>query len=305
MVEESDRVQFMSMKIKTGEELSLYQRYIGNGTELWFFGSGLGEYTMFNQIGDSFLSLVDKGEDPELGRIIFSIGHGITAFMSYRGDHNLCWIWSLPVDKVKDYINQLPCKQDLFVSIDPEINRAASEHGLKTLQMCSGVNPRLFYPLNLRRDGIAYAGLDNKSKAQRSIVIEPAMKYQGFEWVSQFTNKLMSIKELNEYYNKKQIMLGMVDEGRHGRPYMPTKVMETLATGTPLIIYKLFETENYLGFHYPYMTESAEQTDQLIQQILSDYDETINTFKEYSKKVVERHNYENKLKCIFKELEAT
>lgn len=287
------------------EEVPLYQRYIGDRTELWFFGSGIGEYTMFQQMGDSFLTLIDQGEDPELGKIMFSIGHGVTAYMAYRGDYNVCWIWAIAPKEVNMYLRGLSCKQNLLISSEPEINASAEVEGLASLNMCGGINPRLFYPLGLERRGIAYAGLDNKSEHQRRIVVEPAMRRGGFEWVSRFKDGLMTIDQLNRYYNTKQIMLGMVDENRHNLPYIPTRVMETLATGTPLITYRLYEHEKTLGFHYPYMTESAEQTTELIDRILGDFDTVLWEMKGYAQKVVELHNYEDKLRLIFKALKET
>jgi len=70
VVDDKERIQGRQIETQIDGHTAIihhYIRFIGQGTELWIFGSGLGEHTLAQQIGDSFLSIVDKGEDPQLG----------------------------------------------------------------------------------------------------------------------------------------------------------------------------------------------------------------------------------------------
>ena len=48
--------------------------------------------------------------------------------------------------------------------------------------MTMDVAPRFFKPLFLEREGLGYAGLDNKTDEQKHIVLGPALKRDDFEW---------------------------------------------------------------------------------------------------------------------------
>jgi len=301
VVEESNRIQYVRYTAPDNTSSPLYQRYIGDKTELWLFGSGLGEYTMFQQIGDSFLGMVDAGKDPELGRVMIGLGHSDTAFMVYKGDYNVVWTWALPEYKLQPYLNRLLCKPDLFMSNEPRINEIMEHSGYKTLRMCSGVNPRFFYPMNLERKGIGYCGVDNKGKDQRDIIIKPAQKYD-FEWISRFGDRFLEITELNEWYNSKEIVLGMIHDDRQNISYMPTRVPETLASGTPLLTYRIHNLKDSLGFEYPYQSSSAEETAEMLEKMLNEYNAVLEEVRKYSEYVVEKHSYEKKLNQIFEEL---
>ena len=301
MVNPEDRMNSVSYTNLEGVKVPLYQRFIGDKTECWFFGSGLGEFTMFRQMGDSFLQMVDEGNDPELGRIMFSMGHGDSAFMSYKGDYNVVWTWGLPINKLEPYLKRLQVKPDLFMSNDPPLNEHTEKLGVKSIQMCAGVNPSMFYPLNLERKGIGYCGVDNKGKRQFEIMIKPALRYD-FQWISKFKDELLEISDLNIWYNKKQLVLGMVHESRQNVRYIPTRVIETLATATPLIIYKIHELEESLGFKYLYQSTHPDMTDKMINYIIDNPEKVNQEFKKYSEDVVEIHDYKIKLGKIFEEL---
>lgn len=281
-----------------------YQRYWGEETECWFFGCGLGEQTMFIQIGTSFLEMVDEGNDPKLGRIMFSMGHGLMAFQPYKGDHNVIWTWAMRPHQIDIYLNGITCHPDLFIINQKEINKIIESKGIKTITMQSaGVNPKHFFPMNKPREGIGFCGIDSKGEEQKRIVIEPARAYN-FEWMNKTKDDFRSVRELNEWYNNKQIVLGMVHKERGSYKYVPTRVPETLASETPLIISKLYELEENMGFDYPYQTTSAKQTKYWIDYILDDYDSVQKEMGKYAKIVREKHNYKNILNTIFEELKA-
>lgn len=295
-----DRIQTMTWRMEDGTEVPMYQRYIGEETELWMFGSGVGEYTMFMQIGDSFLNLMDAGEDPCLGRLMCSIGLGITAQLAYKGDYNITWAWGLYPWEIENHIKKQNCRPDLFLSVDPKINLIAEKMGLTTMEFMAGVNTRFFHPLNLNRSGYGYAGVNNKSKEQKHAVLDPILKK--LEWIGQEKSELKTLPELNEWYNSKKILFGMVDEKRQNYSYFPSRIPETLATGTPFITYKSKNLEENLGIKYPWTTSSYEETCDLIELIEEDYVNTLSLFKKYSEHVAENHNYEQRLRMIFKKL---
>ena len=95
----------------------------------------------------------------------------------------------------------------------------------------------------------------------------------------------------------------MIQESRQQIHYVPTRLIESLASGTPLITYRIRDMEKIVGIDYPYQTTSAEETTSLIDDILYDYETTMKKFEMYSLAVREKHSYIVKLKAIFKELE--
>ena len=299
-----DRIQHQKIFYpELNAEIPFYQRYIGDETELWLFGSGLGEYTMFLQMGDCFLQLMEE-HDPAMGRIMMSLGKGESAFMAYQGDYNVSWVWGVSPDELAGYFDRLNVKPDLMLCAWDITRERAEEYGIPSLPMFSGVNPRIFRPLGLERRGLGYAGLDNKGKSQKSIVLHPAMKYGDFEWISKENAPMLSIDEYNGWLNSKQIVFGMVADNRHNTAYVPTRLIETLASGTPLITYKIKDLEKIMGLSYPYQTTSAEETEDLINDILNNYDTVSKRFEMLSIEVREKHSYKVKLKRVLDKLET-
>ena len=298
-----DRVFLMWGLTEEGKPIQpYYQRYIGEETECWFFGCGLGEQTMFIQQGTSFLEMVDEGNDPKLGRIMFSMGHGLMAFQPYKGDHNVIWAWAMRPNQIDPYLKEMDCRPDLFLSRQKEINAIIETRGIKTSLISAGVNPKHFFPMNKPREGIGFCGIDSKGEEQKRIVIEPARAYS-FEWLNKTRDDFRSVRELNEWYNTKQIALGMLGKTRQVCSYIPTRVFETLSSETPLIIFKLYEFEENMGFDYPYQTTSAKQTKYWIDYILDDYDSVQKEIGKYAKIIREKYNYKNTLSVIFEALE--
>lgn len=301
-----DRIRSMQIEVPSEAgniRTHLYSRYIGEGTELWMFGTGLGDQTCIAQIGDCFLSIIDRGEDPYLGRIMLSLGKGLTAFMNYEGDHNVAWVWGVVEKNIDEHLSKFQAKPDWVLGAYDNILDRARELGYNTLKFWSGVNPRFFKPVEgTVRKGYGYAGLP-KSREQQRIVLEPAMKRGGFEWITKDPlESYLTVQELNAWYNTKRIVFGMVEEERQTIRYMPTRFFETLASGTPLIIYRILGCKEYSGIDYPFMTTSAEETDYLIDLIEADYPKTLSVFEDWSDHVRTKHSYEVRLKELFEVL---
>lgn len=299
-----DRIQSYAIKEEhNGQlyELHYYTRFIGEDTEMYLFGNGLGDQTAMTQLGDSFLELLDEGKDPKLGKIIFCVGNGSTAFRNFYGDHVVAWVWGLKPEQIPAHLQRYQVKPDLILSPYRQIRDQAENVGCEALRFWSGVSPRLFKPLGLDRNGIGYSGLA-KSREQQRIVIEPAMKY-GLEWIGKNPDSVyMSIPEYNEWLNTKKLVLGMVSEDRHGIPFVPTRFFEAMASGTPLITYKIYGIEEHSGIEYPYMTESPEETTRLLEWMLDNYEYVMEQTQKWCSHIRKNHSYKERLVEVFDKL---
>jgi len=303
LVKDSDKIRTVGRTFLIAGQLvdtHYYSRYIGKKTELWFFTAGLGDQTLAQQVGDCFLEYCDTIGDPKLGRIMFSFGLAESAMNPYRGDFNVCWPWGVTPEGLENHLSKIKVKQDLIIGPWPERRKAAEDMGLASHPFTVGVGPRFFKPLGLPRKGLGFAGLDNKTESQKHIVLGPAMKRDDFKWHAKtIDDKWLTIPQLNEWYNSKQILFGMIQEYRHRTDYMPTRMMESLASGTPIIEYRIPATPQYFGFEYPYMTESYEETEALINHILKNYDIVHENILRLSDYIRKEHNYTKKLGALF------
>lgn len=281
-----------------GQKLShvLYTRFIGDKTEFWFFGCGLGDQAVISQIGDAFLDLCKEGKDPELGRVMFSFGNGPTSNLVYEGDINIRWTIGVTgyTDWFNEYERNKKIKPDLYLCASQKILDKINEEGLKGILFYQGVG-KTFKQLNNERKGLGYAGLDTKPPEMKNIMLGPALE-RGLEWVSKNPSKgFMSLPELNEWYNSKQIVFGMDWPGNEIYGVVTNRVFETIASGTPFIQYRLKTLNNTLGFNYPYQSSSYEETEELIEKILGDYDSVSEEFGMYSWMVRSNHSYTSRL----------
>jgi len=287
-------------------EIHYYTHLVGEETQLFMFGCGLGDQAVFEQVADSFFKYIDKFGDPKLGRIVVSAGVCRTAFMPYLGDVNCHWVWGGSESDnqwLPHLLNNISIKPDVFLCPSKEVLTEVEEAGFNGLYLPAGVGD-VFEPLNLKRKGFGYAGLDSKSADQKRIVLEPAMKRKGFEWIShtQFC-KFLTLHELNEWYNRKQILFGMATLQNLNLNLLSNRVFESIASGTPFITYRHKAVEEKLGFSYPYQTSTPSETVALIDEILNNFETTLERFKGYSKQIHEKHHYTKRLATLFKYLQ--
>jgi len=237
---------------------------------------------------------------------VISAGVCRTAFMPYRGEINCDWAGggSTPDNQwLSRVLNNISVKPDVFLCASKKVLVEVEEAKYKGLYLPAGVGS-IFKPLNLKREGIGYAGLDSKTAEQKRIVLEPAMSLEGFEWISNKQwNKFLTLSELNKWYNGKQILLGMVTLQNLNLNMMSNRVFESLASGTPFITYRHKAIDETLGFPYPYQTSTQTETAALIDEILNNFETTIKRFKGYSKQVLEKHHYTKRLATLFKYLQ--
>jgi hypothetical protein len=277
-----------------------YTRFMAEETELWCFGCGLGEQAIIEQLGKSFLDYcVDN--DPCLGKIMLAMGNNATSGMPYRGDLNVWYTWSDHKGFIPEYLNRAWITPSLLLCASREIEREAQELGLPSiyLPLATGND---FQPLELLRKGLGYAGNPIKPNDQYETLINPFVNRADFEWKSKHgTDKYLSLKELNAWYNTKQVVFGMIAGHCRTLHLIPNRMYETLASGTPFITGR-YDLEDTFDFKYPYMTDSREETVTLVDQILADYPRHLKQFAEYSKNVRENHTFDVRIKTLMEHL---
>lgn len=282
-----------------------YTRYIGAKTEIWFFGVGLGDLACMQQMGDAFLEICDRGDDPELGRIMVSHGSTVTALQPYKGDLNIWHAWGDRPDWVEYYLSKVSIRPDLCLCISHGVQKHLEKYGFNTFYSPLAVG-RFFKPLGLERKGLGYCGNPTKSKRQYAAVIDPIANRLDFEWHGRNPkDEWWTLPRLNEWYNTKQIVFGMSNEYNIDLAFMSNRVFETLASGTPFIYFKHSGFEETFGYNYPYQTECAEETQALIDIILEDYPVHLARFAKYSEDVLKNHNYVSRLERLFKWLTSS
>lgn len=284
-------------------DMPYYMRFIGEGSEMWFFGSGLGEGTLAQQLGDSFLSLVDEGKDPHLGRVMWSLGYSPASMRPFKGDLNLVWSYGVSPEGLSEalegFVNVRP---DVILSPHKELREKAVELGMRSHHIHAGVG-RFFKPLNIERTGVGFAGLDNKGEDQKYVVLQPAIDRGLLDWRSRNKEDLwMTVEQLNNFYNSLMVTFGMVDKTRQHIDYMPSRIFETLASDTPIITQKLHDFRKAMGFDYPYQTTSYEETEEMMDYIIDNQEEVLKEISKYGAYVRKNHNYKKKLSELFEEL---
>lgn len=308
--EESDsiKVSWQLMDIPDGPIMRRiavlqYIRFMGKKTELWFFGSGLGDQAIVCQIGDAFLKYV-KDDDPGLGRLMFSVGIGPFAYHPWKGDLNLYWAWGgvMGDDWLEDYLGKVDIQPDVFLCPSQIIQEHVEDRGHAAIYLPAGVG-EVFKPLDLERNGLTYVGGRSKSKEQIDAVTGPYLDSPDFEHHGAYGSQFKTIEELNHFYNEKQIAFGMKLEANDRWGIMSNRVTETIASGTPLVQYGYDAIDETLGFHYPYQTFSRKETVAMVDEILLNYEEHLEIINSYSKIIRKKHNYKVRLKTLFDALE--
>jgi len=279
----------------------LYSRFIAPETELWFFGCGLGEQAIFDQMGAAFLEECAE-KDPALGRIIISAGLSATAHMVYKGDWNIWWAFGDHDGWALEHFAKTFVQPKILLCASNKVAQGVAYTGLPTLKFPFAVG-KVFKPLGLEREGLGYAGNPIKSPDQYRMLVEPFIKRSDFEWISKHADdKYLTLTELNEWYNSKQIVFGMAGMGALKLNTPPNRFYETLASGTPFITAK-YDTVESVGFQYPYMSSCQEETVALVEDMLSKFPETLAKFAEYSKEIRKKHNVNLRIKTLFEALQ--
>lgn len=276
-----------------------YSRFISDNTELWIFGCGLGEQAVAKQMGNAFLEYC-KENDPCLGKIMLSLGQSATSFYPYKGDVDLWWAWSDHANFIPEYYGKTTVKPQILLCTSHRVEEEAEQHGLETvyLPLATGKD---FKPLGLERKGLGYTGNPNKPNEQYHIMIEPFI-HQDFEWITKNRDDIyLKLEQLNTWYNTRQIVFGMIAGHCKILHIIPNRMFETLASGTPFITGR-YDLEDVFSFPYPFMTDSQDETINLVAEILADYPKYLVKFAEYSRNIRENHTFDIRIKTLMEYL---
>jgi len=278
-----------------------YQRFITEETELWCFGAGLGDQTVIQQVGLAFLEVA---KEFALGKIMLSFGSTLSALHPYKGDFNVWWSWGDRPDYVDFYLQNAVVKPSLCLALSRKAEKEMAEKNLHTLHLPLGVGA-VFHPLNLERKGFGYAGLDIKSEQQKTMMLKPFLNNPEFEWHGKgLTNKIagwFTLEQLNEWYNRKLIVFGMINERSVEQEFLPNRVYETLASGTPLVFPRIPAFKTFT-FDYPYLSSSVEETVEIVKMIQACPEKHLKRLNEIAVVVQKNHNYEDKVRLLLKTL---
>jgi len=272
----------------------------GPETTIQFHVEGLGDMMILRQFERGFQAYLRENEDPGLGKVVVACGSMLAAFHPDRGDINLLWWYSFgrkddaPDEFLPWYLNEATVVPDAILCPSPLFQEEAERLGFDTLYFPIGVQG--FEPLGQPREGLGYAGSKNhKGKRKVEMVIGPHETDPDFEHVSHF----VSPTQLNLWYNTKLATFGLTKEGQRRWGNVNSRVFETLASGTPLILEEHPYLEDVLGFEYPYQSSSREETIELVDRIRSDPEAALDEFETYSERVRENHSYERRVETLF------
>ncbi|MFC7203570.1 glycosyltransferase [Haloferax namakaokahaiae] len=254
---------------------------------------------IIRQFGRGFEEYLAEHGDPKLGDVVISCGGYKATFEPDRGDLNLFWWWSFgakddsPEEFLDYYLEQVSVEPDLILCLSEPCLKEASQRGFETLYFPLGTQS--FEPLGTERSGKGYAGSANhKGNAKERMVLGPFGDDDDFEWVSNFVTPT----QLNLWYNTRLVTFGLTKEGQRQWGMVNNRVFETLASGTPLILEQHPYVDDVLGFDYPYQTDSRKETIELVNEVTSNPEETLETFAEYSQQVRENHNYTRRMETL-------
>jgi hypothetical protein len=261
---------------------------------------GLGDIMIAKQLCDEFREYCGRVGDPRLGRIVITAGAWPTEFVVERGDHNIYWWWSMNGQSnwLDNYISKVNVRPDLVACLSKWCVDQAQSLGCKTVFMPLAAGAR-FCPLGLERRGIGYAGTKgHKDASQVATVIGPFERAPDFEWVDHYTTP----EQLNDFYNRKRIVLGMTETYQEMAGMVNNRVFEVLATDTPFIISSHRSLGEVLGFEYPYQARTSEDAGRLAREILNSYPAHQARFTEFGRRVRGEHSYRVRFNNLFERL---
>lgn len=281
---------------------TLHRARFGKTSFSVFTTIGIGDVMVAKQLCTTFVRHCEVGGDPRLGNIVITAGAWPTSFRMEKGDHNIYWWWSMngQDDWLDTYTAKASVKPDVIACPSEWCIRYAQERGWKTVYLPLAVG-EYFQASNSGREGIGFAGSrGHKDEAQVEAILGPFRDRPDFEWV----DKLKTPQDLNAFYNRKRIILGMTEKYQEKTGMVNNRVFEALATGTPFIIHRHRALEQVLECPYPYQSGSAEETRMLADEILEDYPKHQAAFERYRQMVHSRHTYRHRMQTLLEYLQA-
>jgi hypothetical protein len=284
--------------ILDGLDHHYYTRFIKPKTELWVFTVGMGEQSMMMQMGKAFL----KASDPELGRIMLSLGSSKIAEKPFKGDFNVWWAYDNNPDFIQHYLERATVKPDLTLACSKHLLTALNEADLNTmlLPMATGED---FKPLNLTRTGTGYCGGDTKSLEQKQLMLTPFLNRSDFEWHGRkASDEWFTETKLNEWLNSKQVVFGLSNLNCSFWHQISNRIFDTYASSTPLIFPRHPGFEETFGFEQPYPVDKIGDVERWTYLIEKDQGKHLKKCRSLSNMVLEVHSYSNRLDKLFKML---
>lgn len=280
-----------------------YFSYRGPDTALNIHTMGLGDEMMVMQFGSAFCDFLAEYGDPQLGTIDFVVGGFGPLLESDPADLHVFWLYSFgPKDEnpgeyleyMEREMNILP---DVILCASEQICREAEQAGYSTIYFPIGVYG--YRPLGLERRGFGYAGSKNhKGEGQVQELMGGYLSDTRFEWV----DDLPSVEQLNLWYNSREFNFGLHRSGQQEWGTVNSRVFESLASSTPLILPSHPNLNDVLGFEYPYQVSNDRDVDRLVERIRSQPSEVRAEFDEYSERVREEHSYLRRIEYLVEQL---
>lgn len=309
---DDERELWTSRRYEDGLVRTYYGRYMAEDTDLYLFVSGLGDQAVCEQLGSSFLKHIDTYGDPELGRIIISVGSGASAFIPYRGDFNLHWVigFSTTVNWLPIYMSKVLVPPQLFLTPSKIIGEQVNDANLESLYFPMGCGD-VFHPLNNTRVGLGFTGLDTKPPIQRDSILGPVLDRDDFEWrgrdLSQknwnpLASEWVHLDELNVWYNSKEAVFGMFFEESLELGLVTGRIFETIGSGTPIICYENPAIKDVLG-PYRYQSSSREDTLRHVDEILKNPQFVRAYMNELVKHIHNIHSYDRRIATLLNYLQ--
>ena len=286
---------------KPGEN---FFEYRGGDTALTFHVVGLGDTMMVYQMGRAFVEYVKTHGDPDLGDVVVTTGGYAPKLTQRRGDHNLYWWYSFGPhdDSPRRFHDEflapnLSVRPDTVLCGSKRIRELAEDHGYDTLYF--PIAQYGYEPLGFERRGMGYAGSRwHKSGEKVRTMLGPFRERDDFEWVSEFTTP----DQMNLWYNTRRVTFGITKEGQRQWGVVNSRVFETLASGTPLVMGEHPTVEDVLGFEYPYQVSTRQDAVDTVAELLENPEETAAEFEEYADRLREEHSYVARLEKLFTHL---
>lgn len=287
----------MDLKVR-GETYSHhhYKRYMSKETDLWLFGTGLGDVTLMEQIGEAFHDYILKHGDPALGDVMLSIGLTATSIYPYEGDYNVWWAWGSE-GFIDDYLQLAAVKPTHYLAPSRIIEDLLHERDIEPLYLPLGVG-KAFKPLTYERMGLGYAGDPIRPVKQLEAIVSPIINRSDFEWIGKHSSdEWLTLEQLNEWYNRKCIVFGMNNPSALLYGLVSNRFYETWASGTPLITYTN-PALTELFPNYMYQSSSDVETQELIDCVLGDYEVHLDYFAGLSEEVRTHHSMYGRMETL-------
>lgn len=261
-----------------------------------FTNIGPGDVIIAQQFCEEFELHCQTYGDPKLGRIVLNAGAWPLELRLPVGDHNIYWWWSMnrQDDWLERYLGGVSVQPDVIACLSAWCCRHSQALGAATLYLPLAAGGH-FKPLNLPRRGIGYAGTKNhKDARQMEAIVGPFAESPDFEWAT----NLKGPGQVNEFYNRKSIVLGMTEKYQEQAGMVNNRVFEVLASGTPFIVHRHRALEEVLGRPFPYQSDSPERSKILACEIMNDFETHLSVFDQYRRTIEDKHLYSHRMKTL-------